>query len=86
MPELSRFSGMVIRMWYNDHGDPHIHVFYNGKLTKIDLSGNVITRLYLPPNKLSLVRDWIKKHYNELENCWQLIRDRNTPGRIKPWK
>ena len=28
MPELSRFYGIVIRMYYDDHGPPHFHAYY----------------------------------------------------------
>jgi len=30
MPELSRFYGIVIKMYYNDHNPPHFHVEYSG--------------------------------------------------------
>jgi hypothetical protein len=28
MPEISRFFGIVIRMFYNDHAPPHFHAEY----------------------------------------------------------
>jgi hypothetical protein len=86
MPEISRFMGMVICIFFNDHEIPHIHVYYEGKLTKIDFDGNVISRLLLPLNKLHIIRDWIKKYQYELRSNWDKIRERKMPERIEAWK
>ncbi|MDR0554771.1 MAG: DUF4160 domain-containing protein [Treponema sp.] len=29
MPELSRFLGMVISIYFDDHNPPHFHMLYN---------------------------------------------------------
>jgi hypothetical protein len=85
MPEISRFLGMVIRMWYNDYGNPHIHVYYQKKFTKIDFDGNIIGKLFLPLYQLRVIRSRIDEHKDELLNNWNLIRDRREPTRITPW-
>ncbi len=36
MPELSRFYGIVIKMYYNDHNPPHFHAEYGGDQMVID--------------------------------------------------
>ena len=42
MPEISRFFGIIVRMYYDDHPPPHIHAEYQGNKAKIDLGGNVL--------------------------------------------
>jgi Domain of unknown function (DUF4160) len=42
MPEISRFFGIIVRMYYDDHPPPHIHAEYQGNKAKIDFTGNVL--------------------------------------------
>jgi hypothetical protein len=42
MPEISRFFGLVIRMFYDDHNPPHFHAEFSGKKAKIDFRGNIL--------------------------------------------
>jgi hypothetical protein len=42
MPEISRFFGIIVRMYYDDHPPPHIHAEYQGNKAKIDFGGNVL--------------------------------------------
>ena len=42
MPEISRFFGIIIRMFYDDHNPPHFHVEFGGKRAKIDFRGNIL--------------------------------------------
>lgn len=42
MPEISRFLGVIVRMFYKEHEPPHLHVEYQGNKTLIDLQGNVL--------------------------------------------
>ena len=46
MPEISRFLGMVIQMYYDDHSEPHIHIRYTDNRCKLDLDGNLICGAY----------------------------------------
>ena len=41
MPEISRFFGLVVHMYYDDHEPPHVHVEYQGHKMKLDFQGNV---------------------------------------------
>ena len=38
MPELSRFYGIVIRMFYGDHAPPHFHAVYRGEQIKVNIN------------------------------------------------
>ena len=45
MPEISRFRGIIIRMYYDDdsqHHKPHVHVFYGDDEAEIGIDGDVL--------------------------------------------
>ncbi|OGU77750.1 MAG: hypothetical protein A2V93_10770 [Ignavibacteria bacterium RBG_16_34_14] len=85
MPELSRFMGMVIHMYYDDHSDPHFHVREADNICRIDLNGNLLDgNISLP--KLHIVKRWTALHHDELLNNWKSIRNGKQPERIKPWQ
>ncbi len=73
MPVLSRFYGIVIRMYFlqSEHNPPHIHAIYNEDVASIDfMTGNVLDG-HLPAKALSMVREWINIHKEELINIWE---------------
>ena len=72
MPVLSRFYGIIIRMYFlqKEHNPPHIHAIYNEDMAAIDfMTGNVLEG-YLPPKALALVLEWITVHRDELKEVW----------------
>ena len=72
MPELSRFYGIVVRMYLEDkeHNPPHIHAKYGSKAATINIiTGDVITG-DLPPNAQSLVKKWVLLHSEEIKDVW----------------
>ena len=73
MPVLSRFYGIVIRMYFlqKEHNPPHIHAIYNEDMAAIDFITGAVLEGYLPPKALSLVREWISAHQNELKEIWE---------------
>lgn len=73
MPVLSRFYGIIIRMYFlqKEHNPPHIHAIYNEDMAAIDfMTGNVLEG-YLPPKALALVLEWITVHRDELKEVWE---------------
>lgn len=80
MPVLSRFYGIVIRMYFfqNEHNPPHIHAIYNEDVAAIDFNGNV-TDGYLPAKALSLVREWIELNKDALTDMWNTQNIRELP-------
>ena len=72
MPVLSRFYGIVIRMYFlqSEHNPPHIHAIDNEDVAAIDfMNGNVIEG-HLPAKALGMVQEWINLHRNELKEIW----------------
>ena len=73
MPELSRFYGIIIRMYFqqSEHNPPHFHAVYDGNVAEIDIkSGNIIEG-YLPNKALSMVKEWTELHRKELLDIWE---------------
>ena len=84
MPEISRFLGMIITMYYNDHAPPHFHVRYGEQRAKIDLESGELLDGRLPRRALELVRDWRVINEQELRQNWQRALAREPLNKIEP--
>ena len=81
MPEVSRFYGIVIRMYWDDHPRPHFHAEYGEYEARIQIgTGEVITGR-LPRRALRMVREWEFVHRDELVANWRRAR---TPKPLVP--
>lgn len=83
MPELSRFLGIVITMFYNDHGPPHFHAVYGSYAMTVSIREETVTGQF-PNRALRLVLEWCKLHQGELLENWELARQRKPLKRIAP--
>ena len=83
MPELSRFLGIVIAMYYNDHAPPHFHAKYGAFEIKVQIADGVVEGRF-PRRALSLVLEWYNLHRAELQEDWNLARQRRPLRRIDP--
>jgi hypothetical protein len=86
MPEISRFFGIIIRMYYNDHAPPHVHAEYQGEKVILDFRGNIVCGGIGSKTALRLVREWIDLHDAELEEDWNLARAGRDVKPIEPLK
>jgi hypothetical protein len=84
MPEISRFLGIIITMYYNDYSPPHFHVRYNQQKAIIDIKNLAILRGQLSPRILGLVIEWAAIHQQELLENWQLAKLNQTLQPISP--
>ena len=73
MPEISRFYGIVIKMYFlaNEHNPPHIHAIYNKDIAVIDIQTLAVIEGKLPNRALRLVKEWIYIHKNEIKEIWK---------------
>ncbi len=62
MPEISRFFGIVIKMFFDDHNPPHFHAFYGEDEVLIDIRAISAFAGKLPPRALGLVVEWATLH------------------------
>jgi hypothetical protein len=70
MPAISRFYGIVIKMYYNEHGVPHFHAIYSEDAASIAISNKGLLGGYLPGIAMKLVNEWAGLHENELLENW----------------
>jgi hypothetical protein len=86
MPEIARFYGIVIKMFYEDHNPPHFHAIYGEYEVLIDISTLAVFAGNLPPRALGLVIEWATQHQNELLNNWERARVQDSLSKIEPLK
>ena len=84
MPEISRFYGIVIRMYFGDHNPPHFHAFYSGEEAVIDIRTLAVLSGRLPGRALGLVVEWGSLHSDELLELWKKAKDGRELTRIDP--
>jgi len=73
MPEISRFFGIVIQMYYDEHAPPHFHALYSGDEAQITIDPIRLWQGDLPQRALSLVIEWAALHQRELMENWNLV-------------
>ena len=84
MPEISRFLGIIIRMFYNEHNPPHFHAYYNDFKAEISIDTLEIIAGKLPNRVYKLVVEWAIDHKDELKKDWELLRNDTVPLPIEP--
>ena len=84
MPEISRFLGIIIAMYYNDHAPPHFHAKYGDFEAAIGIETGEVIEGRLPPRVLGLVQEWRELHKTALLEDWGLARERRALKRIAP--
>ena len=84
MPELCRFYGIVIRMYFNDHGPPHFHALYGEQEALVEIDSLKVIHGRLPPRATSLVIEWASLHQAELHAAWARASQLEAPGKIAP--
>ena len=85
MPEISRFYGIIIYMYMNEHNPPHFHVWYEEYKAIITINDGVITGS-LPRRALNMVYDWLDLHKEELLANWERLKELESPIKIEPLK
>jgi len=74
MPRISEFYGIVIAMYYAEHGVPHFHARYAEQEAVIGIETLEVLAGSLPDQALRLVREWASLHRAELDLDWQRAR------------
>lgn len=84
MPEISRFFGIVIQMYVDDHAPPHFHARHAGKEVVVAFDTLAIVRGRLSPRAHALVVEWASLHLEELRADWELATSNRPLNRIEP--
>ncbi len=86
MPEISRFYGIVIKMFFDDHNPPHFHALYGEHEVLIDINTFAVFAGHLPPRALGLVVEWTTLHQDELLSNWERAQVQESLRKIEPLK
>lgn len=86
MPEISRFFGIIVRMFFDDHNPPHLHAEYQGRKAIFDFTGNIMRGDLGSRTATKLVREWIDIHIDELRSDWELAQTGRELKKIDPLK
>jgi len=84
MPEISRFFGIIIAMFYDDHAPPHFHVRYGEQKAIIAIDTLTILRGQLAPRVRGLVMEWAALRKEELLEDWTLTENQVSLKKIRP--
>ncbi len=80
---MSRFFGIVIRMFFDEHPPPHFHAEYGDTRAVVGIQPIDVIESSLPPRGLSLVLEWAARNQQGLADNWELLR-RGEPVRKLP--
>lgn len=84
VPIVSRFFGIIIRMFFNEHAPPHFHAEYGEFRAVIDIRTLSLIEGKLPRRALELILDWAELHQTELLEDWVLCQRNEPPATIAP--
>lgn len=83
MPEIARFRGIVMKMYYAEHGAPHFHAIYGEYEISVEVKSGLVHGSF-PSQALRRVLEWADLHTPELLTNWELARRGNPLTRIAP--
>ena len=86
MPEISRFYGIIIKMYFDDHTPPHFHAQYGKHKAVLNINTLGIIAGSLPPKALGLVTEWATIYKDNLLVVWEKAKNLEPLEKIPPLK
>jgi len=84
MPEISRFLGITIAMYFKEHAPPHFHVKYGSQRGSFSIADLQLIEGKLPRRIVALVLEWAFDHRDELMQNWERAERREDLAEIEP--
>jgi hypothetical protein len=84
MPELSRFYGIIIRMFYGDQLPPRFHAIHEGEECQVNINTLEAIDGFIGRRAEALVYQWAATHRDELRQAWTMARRHQAPVKIQP--
>jgi hypothetical protein len=84
MPVVSVFFGIVVRMFYREHGVAHFHAEYQGHQATFTFDGELLAGTLRSRTALRLIKEWALAHWQELEANWNRLKAGEPLERIPP--
>jgi hypothetical protein len=79
LPEITRFYGIIIKLFFGDHPPPHFHAVYGEYIALVDINSLEIIEGDLPARARKLVVEWAGKYQDELKTIWQTQEFKKLP-------
>ena len=86
MPEISRFYGIIIAIFYDDNNPPHFHARYGKQKVAIAIKTLNVLEGKIPARALGMTIEWASMHKEELLKDWELAKNNQPPNKIEPLK
>jgi len=80
MPIIARFYGILIKMYFKEHGVPHIHAIYGEFNGVFDIQTCEIIEGDLPSRAERMVREWTQNYQAELLEMWETQQFKQLSG------
>ncbi len=80
MPVVARFYGIVIKMYFREHGVPHLHALYGEYNAVFDIQTLELIEGDLPARAIRMVKEWAGQYQVELLTMWQTQEFKKLPG------
>jgi len=80
MPIIARFYGILIKMYFKEHGKPHFHALYGEFNAVFDIETMKVIEGDLPRRAEQLVREWGQSYQTELREMWKTQQFKQLPG------
>lgn len=84
MPQISRFFGIIISMYFNDHNPPHFHAYYGDMECLIEIQSLTVMEGEIPSRALGMVIEWATLHKVELLENWEKASALEPLSKILP--
>jgi hypothetical protein len=79
MPEITRFYGIIIKLFFGDHPPPHFHAVYGEHLALFNIDTLEMIEGDLPPRARRLDVEWAEKYQDELQTIWKTQEFKKLP-------
>ena len=84
MPVISSFFGILVRMFYREHGVPHFHAEHQGQQATFTFDGELLAGALRSRTARRLIKEWALSHRAELEANWKRVEAGEPLERIAP--
>jgi hypothetical protein len=79
MPEIARFYGIIIKLFFGDHPPPHFHAVYGEYNALFNIEKLEMIEGDLPPRARKMVVEWATQQQNELLLMWNQQKFHKLP-------
>ena len=84
MPVIATFFGIVVRMFYREHGVGHFHAEYQGQQATFTFAGEPLAGHIQSRVAVRLIKEWAHGHGPELQANWERMKAGEPLEKIPP--